>query len=121
MRPIDADKLIKRWSDEPAGAYFLPSEIVRSIEEQPTADVVARSAYDQVRWERDTAIAQLAEIGKGFGETMDDVVEVVRCKDCKHFMPLTGYSLCVAHGSDPVDADDFCSWAERREDVGKSD
>lgn len=36
MRPIDADKLIKRWSDEPAGAYFFPSEILRSIEEQPT-------------------------------------------------------------------------------------
>ena len=44
-----------------------------------------------------------------------DIVEVVRCKDCKHFMPLTEYSLCVAHGSDAVDADDFCSWAERKE------
>lgn len=41
--------------------------------------------------------------------------ELIRCKDCEHFMPLTEYSLCVVHGSDAVDADDFCSWAERKE------
>lgn len=41
------------------------------------------SAIDQIRWERDTAIEQLSEIGKGLGERMDDVEKVVRCKDCK--------------------------------------
>ena len=49
------------------------------------------------------------------GNSPITVQKLVRCKDCKHFMPLTGYSLCVAHGSDAVDADDFCSWAERKE------
>lgn len=41
-RYIDADALMKRWSGEHAGAYFLPSEIIRSINEQPTADVPER-------------------------------------------------------------------------------
>ena len=43
----------------------------------PSADVVTRDVYAQVVWERDTAIAQLKEIGKGLGEKMDDVVEVL--------------------------------------------
>ena len=46
----------------------------------PSADVVTRDAYAQVVWERDTAIAQLKEIGKGLGEKMDDVVELKRDK-----------------------------------------
>lgn len=32
-----------------------------------------KSAYDQVRWERDVAIEQLSEIGKSLGEKMDDI------------------------------------------------
>ena len=43
-----------------------------------------------------------------------DVVEVVRCKDCKnygdeHFCPL----LSLADYTDP---DDFCSYGEKRDD-----
>ena len=41
----------------------------------PVADVVAVSAYRQALWERDTALAQLAKIGKGLGESMDDVTK----------------------------------------------
>lgn len=111
MPYIDRDALRKRWCEEvPGGAYFLPSEIVRSIDEQPTADVVEQSVVDQIRWERDTAIAQLAEIGKGFGEQMDDVVEVkhgkwlwvdgVRCSNCNHKLQTTGLpSYCPNCGA----------------------
>lgn len=49
--------------------------IRRLIKEMPSADVVEREVLDQVYWERDTALHQLAEIGKGLGEKMDDVVE----------------------------------------------
>lgn len=38
------------------------------IESIPSADVVSREAYDQIKWERDTAIAQLEELGYGLGE-----------------------------------------------------
>lgn len=54
------------------------------IENIPAADVVSREAYEQVRWERDVAIEQLSQIGKSFGEKMDDIVPVVRCQNCKY-------------------------------------
>ena len=51
-----------------------------------------------------------------------DVVEVVRCKDCKHYqfadnrafgMPV---KMCEWLGFEDVDDDDFCSRAERKTD-----
>lgn len=48
------------------------------MERIPAADVVPTELYNQILWERDTALAQLAEIGKGLGEKMDDVRPVVR-------------------------------------------
>lgn len=50
------------------------SEKLKSI---PAADVVSRKAYEQIVWERDTAIRQLAEIGKNFGSKMNDVRPVI--------------------------------------------
>ena len=47
-----------------------------------------------------------------------DAVEVVRCKDCKHFDEekalRCGGIWCGYWGTDP-DPDDFCSYGERRE------
>lgn len=43
------------------------------IENIPASDVVSREEYEQVRWERDVAIEQLSQIGKSFGEKMDDI------------------------------------------------
>lgn len=41
-----------------------------------------------------------------------DVVEVVRCKDCKHYMS----DICYHDfGLNFLRGDDFCSYAERRE------
>ena len=48
----------------------------------PAADVCSTETLKQVMWERDAALAQLAEIGKGLGEKMDDVREVVLCGNC---------------------------------------
>lgn len=47
------------------------------VEQMSSADVVSVSAYKQVMWERDTAVEQLKQIGKGLGEVMDDVAPVV--------------------------------------------
>ena len=80
------------------------------------ADVVPVSAYKQVMWERDIAVEQLKQIGKGLGEVMDDVVPVVFCKDCKFYTSMrpdikTGIcDLNVHHMGD----DGFCSEGERR-------
>ena len=47
---------------------------------------VSRGVHEQVRWERDIALEQLADYGLSLGERAD-VVKVVRCKDCKYFKP----------------------------------
>ncbi len=43
-----------------------------------------------------------------------DVVEVVRCKDCKYY---DGFD-CFRLDLQLPDPDNFCSWAERRSDNG---
>ena len=35
--------------------------------------MVSNSVFEQVKWERDVALSQLEEIGKGLGEKMDDI------------------------------------------------
>ena len=51
-----------------------------------------------------------------------DAVEVVRCKDCKHYYADPwGYGNCVFEGgvSRRTKTSDFCSWGERRKDDSK--
>ena len=44
-----------------------------------------------------------------------DVVEVVRCRDCKHCTSIEGVlSLCAYHYI-ACDYNDFCSYGERKE------
>lgn len=48
--------------------------------------------------------------------TAADVVEVVRCRDCKSYCPesITVMKYCVLTGVS-VDANDFCSYGERKD------
>ena len=50
-----------------------------------------------------------------------DAVEVVRCRDCKHYMehPRTKRMCCYVHLLTPhhMRNDDFCSYGERRTDA----
>lgn len=42
--------------------------------------------------------------------------ELIRCKDCK-FWYMDLYEKCMASKSTPcTDENDFCSWAERKEE-----
>lgn len=42
------------------------------------------------------------------------VGELIRCKDCKYWTKPYGWNGFCDHGI-PAEADDFCSWAERKE------
>ena len=94
------------------------------IENAPAVDAVYRGVFEQVLWERNTAFEQLEEHGIPFGGTAPDVVNVVRCKDCKHcFFDLSGrdYHICMKQGffsRNRVQKGDFCSYGERRVDDG---
>ena len=66
----------------------------------------------------DTALDAFGKVAKWLDEAPTvDAVEVVRCKDCKHYdkrYALTpGGIWCAYWGVDPL-ADDFCSYGERR-------
>lgn len=47
-----------------------------------------------------------------------DVVEVVRCKDCKYYFKAdNGYERCEnSEGYDLTTEDGFCAWAKRMEE-----
>ena len=44
-----------------------------------------------------------------------DVVEVVRCKDCKHYEPCTAVSYCNLYEDVTTEPNAYCSYGERRE------
>ena len=93
-----------------------------SLKNAPTVDAVPREAYEQVKWERDQAMEQLAEHRIPFGGIAPDVVEVVRCKGCKHYDNSEGIQWCHLNskfypgGTDwhSFPEDGFCSYGERR-------
>lgn len=90
--------------------YFGEGEAERMMKEIPAVDAVSLGVLEQFKWERDTAIAQLAELGIGFGQKAPDVVEVVRCKDCKHHHDSKfGYVVCVWFNK-TVRADGYCNF-----------
>lgn len=47
-----------------------------------------------------------------------DAIPVIRCRDCKKYKPcmtVTEYNFCSMTGA-LVDGQDFCSWAEGKEE-----
>ena len=79
----------------------------------PSAAIEAlESELDRLRRERDQAVEEL--------HRNTDAVPVVRCKDCKHEISTadirarTGSYWCN-YKLQPCDADDFCSYGERKE------
>lgn len=70
----DVMERVGRWQLNTREAI---AEMIMSV---PSADVVTREQYEQIHWERDVALHQLEEIGKGLGEKMVDVIERKRGK-----------------------------------------
>ena len=76
--------------------------IYAEIINAPTVDAVPLEDYKSME-------RTVNKLTKAFA----DAVEVVRCKDCVYFWD----GVCTAH-TDVIytDENEFCSWAERRED-----
>lgn len=52
---------------------------------------------------------------------LENAVEVVRCKDCKHYHDFETHFDCAhGYGIDYPHQDDFCSYGERREENGET-
>lgn len=73
-------------------------------------------AYAKACRERDMALSQLADIGAGYAEKMDDFVRVVRCKDCAWYhidLADLGAMHCILNMS-WVKGNQFCSYGKRK-------
>ena len=44
---------------------------IKALEQEPCADTVSRGVFEQVMWERDTAIEQLRELGYELGQKIE--------------------------------------------------
>lgn len=90
-------------------------------------DYVTRAAYNDALMKESVATAKLYELKRQLCQNPEDVVAVVRCKDCKFNVanmekdPLdcTDYSgddiVCSYFLTDGLDPNDYCSRGKRKE------
>ena len=50
-----------------------PCEFASMVEDAPIVEAVSRGLFDQIKFERDVAIAQLEELGLSLGQKIDGV------------------------------------------------
>lgn len=95
---------------------------IEALQAEPTK-AVPPSLANVYKWERDIALSQLEEYGIGFAEKKrDDLVEVVRCKDCRWYkqkqknLPYNvSKRYCNRSCVLATKENDYCSYGERRE------
>lgn len=69
----DLDEAQQPFTDDVTTSNFCEGlyEATEEVANTPVADVVSKSVYDQVLWERDLAVSQLEELGLSLGEKPD--------------------------------------------------
>lgn len=91
-------------------------DIAKLLYDQPTADVVeADKAQKEIDYWHDKAQSYEQTILK-LSLNRADVVEVVRCKDCKYWQDNNGgypNQNCRWMKDETPDADDYCSYGEK--------
>ena len=114
MRDIEGYIRIKRKNYNDPTIYL--DEAIGLLLDVPTADVASRELFEQIKRERDIAMAQLEEHGIAFGMKKEytKVVEVVRCKDCKWWMDETCINVNGSKGF-VSNGNWFCCAGERKE------
>ena len=124
---IDADLAIEKCNEDLDAVKDLPQrqdgilDAIMNIHECPTIDAVPRQKYEE---DMENAFAHgYTDAESNFRKMIADgeLIEVVRCKDCKYknvyrFPPkYDERDYCEKHEK-TVDVADFCSWGERRTD-----
>ena len=72
---------------EAVGDGFICRDKLLQMAYNELKDSVSQKVVGQIKWERDLAIAQLADIGKGLGENMLDIVALLKNKEA-HLMTI---------------------------------
>ena len=68
---ISANALI----DDLLNKSFYHTIVKRAVEEAHAVDAVSRDLFEQIKWERDIAMEQLAEHGIPFGAKMNEDIK----------------------------------------------
>jgi len=87
------------------------------LKTEPTVDAVPVKSIEQLKWERDTAIEQLEKHGIPFcGKA--DVVQVVRCGECKWWFKDENYDGLYRCANDGLlrKGDHYCADGERKDE-----
>ena len=63
----------------------------------------------------ETLLAEQTEAHNNIISTLTSVVEVVRCKDCKHYVSDGGAIMYCEHTDVPTATSDYCSYGERED------
>ena len=110
MRYIDADKLIE-FANNTKDKTIDANDIARF----PIADVVeADKAQKEIDYWHDKAQSYEQTILK-LSLNKADVVEVVRCKDCRYWDNYNDVMVCMLSGG-IKGTGDYCSYGERAEE-----
>ena len=136
-RYIDADLLIDKLEELQFNAPVMTPvmkiyNVIELVEDTPTANVlhiddVFRLIAGHSDYHGDDILAALMCVTEGKEvktvRPLEDVVEVVRCKDCKRCFEkrtkrnnqLMRFCMRMDGNEYQVDANDFCSYGERRD------
>lgn len=77
--------------------------------------------FENTEQEREENIGEIVTLEDFDRQPISDIVEVVRCKDCKFskkgnvVLGVSDYE-CLKTGITCLDADDFCSYGERKKE-----
>lgn len=82
------------------------------IRRKALCDYISAAYYDDRFNDPVVLLDELFERAKHFPAV--DAVEVVRCKDCEHYLSVMYGSHCQLSGTE-MDKDGYCSYGERRE------
>ena len=75
----DQEELLRKLQKDKDKLCLEVSEWKHKFHDAPPK-FVSQGVVDQIRWERDTALSQLEQIGKGLGSKMDDIVAMLKAQ-----------------------------------------
>ena len=79
MTKEEAIERLKNYTQYRCGGVDLVAlnMVIQALEQEPCNDTVSRGVFEQVMWERDTAIEQLRKLGYGLGQKIEPCDDAV--------------------------------------------
>lgn len=117
----EQDELLRKLQKDKDKLCLEVSEWKHKFHDAPPK-FVSQGVVDQIRWERDTALSQLEQIGKGLGSKMDDIVALLKEQDAVKPKKVKGFNppiylhlsfICENCKTDLITNQPYCSGCGR--------